>query len=111
MNVTREEQGKQTSVMAGTIGKPVPITTADEVNLARKQLSELLERNPSGVVAVSKNEDGWHVSLEMIERKAIPDHMDLLARYDVLLDMEGNLVKFHRGDLRTRSETTKYEIE
>ena len=85
------------------------LTTAQAVDRAKKQLSEFVERKPSGVIAVSKDEEGWHISLEMLERKAIPDHMDLLAKYDVLLDEEGNIVKFDRGDLRTRSEVTKYE--
>jgi len=87
------------------------LTTAQAVDQAKKQLSELIEREPSSVTAVSKDEEGWHVSVEILERKAIPEHMDLLARYDVLLDEEGSIVKFDRGDLRTRSEATKYEAE
>jgi len=87
------------------------LTAAQVIDRAKKQLSELVERKTSSVTAVSKDEEGWHVSLEMLERKAIPDHMDLLARYDVLLDEEGNIVKFDRGELRTRSESTKYERE
>jgi hypothetical protein len=85
------------------------LTTVQAIDRAKKQISELIERKPSSVLAASKDEEGWHVSLEMLERKAIPDHMDLLARYDVLLDEEGNVVKFDRGDLRSRSEATKYE--
>ena len=85
------------------------LTVTQVIEQAKKQLSELIERKPSSVIAVFKDEEGWHVSLEMLERKAIPDHMDLLARYDVLLDEEGNIVKFDRGDLRTRGETTKKE--
>jgi len=87
------------------------LTAAQAIDRAKKQVSDLIERKPSSVTAVSKDEEGWHVALEMLERKAIPDHMDLLARYDVLLDEEGNIVKFDRGDLRTRSEATKYEEE
>ena len=87
------------------------LTTAQAAEQAKKQISELIEREASGVTSVSKDEEGWHISLEMLERKAIPAHMDLLATYDVLLDEEGNVVKFDRGDLRTRSEATKYEEE
>jgi hypothetical protein len=83
------------------------LTATQAVDQAKTQLSNLIERKPSGVIAVSKDEEGWHVSLEMLERKAIPEHMDLLARYDVLLDEEGNMMKFDRGNFRTRSETTK----
>jgi hypothetical protein len=85
------------------------LTVAEAVEKAKKQLSDLIERKPSSVAAVSKDEEGWHITLEMLERKAIPDHMDLLATYKVLLDEEGNVVKFDRGDLRTRGEPTKYE--
>lgn len=85
------------------------LTAAQAIERAKKQLSDLVERKPSSVTAVSKDEEGWHVSLEMLERKAIPDHMDLLARYDVLLDDEGNVVNFDRGGLRTRGAATKYE--
>ncbi len=85
------------------------LTTAQAIDRVKKQLSDLVERQLSSVLAVSKDEEGWHISLEMMERKAIPDHMDLLARYDVLLDDEGNVVNFDRGDLRTRGEATKSE--
>jgi len=87
------------------------LTPAQAIDHAKKQLSELIGRDTSSVIAVSKDEEGWHILLEMLERKAIPDHMDLLAQYNVLLDEEGNIVKFNRGDLRTRSEATKYEEE
>ena len=87
------------------------LTTAQAAERAKKQISELIERQTSSVTAVSKDEKGWHVSLEMLERKAIPERMDLLASYDVLLDEEGNVVEFDRGALRTRGEATKYEEE
>ncbi|NQT48283.1 MAG: gas vesicle protein [Chloroflexi bacterium] len=87
------------------------LTTNQAIDQAKKQLSDLVERKPSSVVAVSRDEEGWHVSLEMLEKKSIPDRMDLLARYDVLLDDEGNVMKFNRGDLRTRGDATKYEGE
>ncbi len=88
-----------------------PTTAAKVIEQAKKQLSELIERKPSCVIAVAKDEEGWHISLEMLERKAIPDQMDLLARYNVLLDEEGRLVKFDRVGMRTRGEATKYEEE
>lgn len=87
------------------------LTTVQVVDRAKKQLSELIDRKPSAVTAVSKDDGGWHVSVEMLEKKSIPDGMDLLAEYEVVLDDEGNIVKFDRGDLRTRSEATKHEEE
>jgi len=87
------------------------ITAAQAIDQAKKQIGELIERKPSSVLSVSRTEEGWNISVEMLERKAIPDHMDLLARYDIRLDEEGNVVKFDRGDLRVRGEPTKYNTE
>ncbi|MDO9575594.1 MAG: gas vesicle protein GvpO [bacterium] len=87
--------------------------TADKViEGAKEQLSALIDRKPSGVVAVSRDEKGWHVSLEMLEKTSIPDGMDLLAIYETLLDDEGKLVKFDRKQLRHRGDVEKtYEEE
>lgn len=87
------------------------LTAAQAIEQAEEQLNKLIDRKTSCALGVSKDEEGWHVSLEMLERKAIPEHMDLLAQYDVLLDEDGNIVKFERGDIRHRSDTTKYEKE
>ena len=45
------------------------------------------------------------VSLEALERKAIPDTMDVLGLYEVRLDSDGNLLGFARKKLRKRGET------
>jgi hypothetical protein len=87
------------------------LTATQAIKQAKKQLSELIDRKTSCALGVSKDEEGWHVSLEMLERKAIPEHMDLLAQYDVLLDEDGNIVKFERGDIRHRSDTAKHGKE
>ncbi len=87
------------------------LTTVQVVDRAKQQLSRLIDRKPSGVMSVSKDDRGWHVSLEMLEKKSIPDGMDLLAKYEVVLDEAGNILKFDRRDLRTRSEATKHEEE
>jgi hypothetical protein len=45
------------------------------------------------------------VSLEAVERKAIPETMDVLGLYEIRLDSEGNLQSFERKKLRKRGET------
>ena len=40
-----------------------------------------------------------------LERKAIPDTMDVLGLYEVRLDSEGTLLGFERKKLRKRGET------
>jgi len=45
--------------------------------------------------------------LEAVERKAIPDTMDVLGLYEIRLDSEGNLQNFERKKLRKRGETAE----
>ena len=79
---------------------------ADEIiNKAQEEFAKLSKLPVNAVVGLSKTEDGWAVSLEALERKAIPDTMDLLGRYEVRLDSEGNLLGFERKKLRKRGET------
>jgi len=58
----------------------------------------------SSVTAVSKTEDGWLVTIELVERSAVPDTMDLLGVYEVLLDPEGELTSYERTRMRRRCD-------
>jgi hypothetical protein len=83
--------------------------TGEVADVAQKELAKLTKLEPSGIRGVSKDEEGWHVTVEMIEKKSIPDGMDLLALYEVTLDEEGNVLKFERGKLRKRGDTGEEE--
>ncbi len=63
-----------------------------------------LKLRVSGVTAVSKTEEGWRVSVELVERAAVPDTMDLLGVYEVQLDREGDLVGYERVRIRRRCD-------
>jgi len=77
--------------------------------VAQKELANLTKLEPSGIKGVSRDEEGWHITVEMIEKKSIPDAMDLLALYEVILNNEGNVIKFERGRLRKRNDTGEEE--
>ena len=62
----------------------------------KEQLVELTHLKPDTISGVSKDEQGWHITVEMIEMKRIPDGSDMLATYETLADDEGSLVNFHR---------------
>jgi len=59
----------------------------------------------SSTLGAKKTEEGWQVMIEMIEKHSIPDQMDILARYEVSLDDQGNLLAFKRRGLRKRADT------
>lgn len=73
---------------------------------AKEELSKLTGLKPSTIIEVSRKEEGgWRVSLEMIEREAIPEVMDILGIYESWLDEDGNLLGFERKKLRKRGDT------
>jgi hypothetical protein len=78
---------------------------AQLVNKLVTEFPPLINLKPSSVVAISRSEDGWVVSIEMIEKKSIPDSMDVLGCYEVSLDGSGNIRDFSRVRLRRRGDT------
>ena len=78
----------------------------DEVTKkAQEDFARLSKIPVDGVIGLSKTDEGWVVSLEALERRAIPDTMDVLGLYEIRLDDEGNLLGYDRKKLRKRGET------
>jgi len=79
-------------------------TVGQVVERAREEIARLTGQPIAGVVSCVQEGERWRVTLETLERKAIPDSSDLLAAYAVLLDEGGHLVNFQRLRLRRRGE-------
>jgi len=75
------------------------------VEKARKEFIGLGKKPADGVTGLSKTDGGWTILLEALERKAIPDTMDVLGLYELRMDDEGNLLGLDRKKLRKRGET------
>ena len=75
------------------------------VKKAQEEFASLSKLPVNAVIGLAKREEGWVVSLEAVERRAIPDTMDVLGLYEVRLDNEGNLLGFERKKLRKRGDT------
>jgi len=72
---------------------------------AEKELKAVMGLEVSSITGVSKvKDDGWQVTVELIERKAIPDTQDLLGLYEVRLDEDGHLISFDRKKVRHRMD-------
>jgi len=76
---------------------------------AREQLAQLTGLKPETVSALSKDEEGWHVTVEFVELKRIPEATDVLASYQALLDDEGNLLRYQRTRRYLRGEVMEQE--
>jgi len=79
--------------------------------IAREVMSKLTELEFDGVRGLSKNDGKWLVTVELIERKSIPDAQDLLGGYEVAIDEEGgDVLSFERKTLRKRGDTEIKEL-
>lgn len=63
---------------------------------ASQRLEQLTGHPVEGVSAVSREEHGWRVRVDVVEVARIPDTTSLLATYEVDLDPDGRLLGFHR---------------
>ncbi|MBU4349713.1 gas vesicle protein [bacterium] len=81
------------------------------IEIGREELSRVTGLEISTTLATVKDERGWRITIEMIEKHSIPDQMDILATYDVILDDDGKLVEFYRRGLRKRVDTETEEVE
>lgn len=86
------------------------MTTAPKIaQRAKEQLAQLTGLKPDTVSALSKDEQGWHVTVELVEMKRIPTATDVLASYQALLDDEGNLLSYQRTRRYLRGEVMEQE--
>jgi len=87
------------------------MTVSELIERAREEMSKITKLELSTTLGAAKDEKGWRISLELVEKHSIPDQMDILAIYDVRLDDDGNLLEFKRGRLRKRIDTGEVETE
>jgi hypothetical protein len=81
------------------------MNTEEITKKAQDEFARLNKLPVNAVIGLAKVEDVWVVSLEALERKAIPDTMDVLGLYEIRMDGDGNLLGFERKRLRKRGET------
>jgi len=74
---------------------------------AREELVKMTKLPLSGVIGTAREDNGWMVTIEMVEKKSIPDSMDILGTYEVKVNDQGQIADFQRVKLRKRSQTTE----
>ncbi|WP_063045267.1 gas vesicle protein GvpO [Nocardia pseudovaccinii] len=76
--------------------EPPPITAAQASAAAIEILVELTSKHVEGVTSMEPIEDGWLVEMEVLEDRRIPSSGDMLALYELELDLDGNLLAYRR---------------
>jgi Gas vesicle synthesis protein GvpO/Gas vesicle protein G len=83
-----------------------PLTVFQVLDSATRAIA-MLKLRVSAVTSVSRDEDGWKVTAELIERKGVPDTNDLLGIYDLRLDQAGNVQRYERTRMRRRGDLNR----
>ncbi len=81
------------------------------IESAREEISRITGLELGSTLSTAQDERGWLVSLEVVEKHSIPDQMDILAVYDVILDADAKLLEFNRRSLRKRVDVETEAVE
>ena len=70
----------------------------DAVRAARDQLAQLTGMSAESASSLARNEadDGWALTIEVLELERVPDTASLLASYEVAVDDRGTLTGYRR---------------
>ncbi len=75
------------------------------IDSARRQLQELIGTEVESVSSFERVDDGWCVTLEVVEMRRVPDSTDVLSSYQVVLDGDDcNVVRLDRTRRYRRSQ-------
>jgi hypothetical protein len=72
--------------------------------MAVEAIESVLNRKAETVVSMSKEAEGWKVTVEVLERRAVPDTQDILGRYELMLNEEGDLLGYRQVLIRRRQD-------
>lgn len=71
---------------------------------AKQRLADTTGLKPITITRANKDNEGWHVGLDMLELSRIPTATDVIGDYDVLLTEDGRMLQFERRRTRLRGE-------
>jgi len=71
---------------------------------------DLIGNQIDGIIGVSPSEDGWQVTVEVVERKSVPDTQDIIGRYELDLNSDRSVSGYRRLDRYRRADTDKGEF-
>lgn len=74
------------------------------VRNAREQLEEVVGVQTESTSALTTDDDGWTVRVEVLELERVPDTTSILATYSVQLDQNGDLLSYERVNRYARGQ-------
>lgn len=83
----------------------------DVLERAKTQLEEVTGLKMISASKSYRDEQGWHVRLDMLEMSRIPTATDVLGDYEMLLAEDGSMLRFERQRTRLRGDPMEEERE
>ncbi|GGR98644.1 gas vesicle protein [Streptomyces aureoverticillatus] len=78
---------------AASDDRPGPVAV---LRKAREQLAELTGLTPESASSLERTDEGWDLTVEVLELARVPETMSLLATYAVTVDPQGELTGYRR---------------
>ena len=72
------------------------LTARRAARTALRQIVELTAKRAESITGVERREDGWTVSIEVVEDRRIPSSADILGTYETRIDADGELISYRR---------------
>jgi hypothetical protein len=99
------KSGGSSSNKSGGSSSKKQRSARDVVGDVAEHFQELIGRPIEAVLGVEKDGDEWSVSVEVLELERIPNTTDVLGKYDVTLDGDGEIVSAKRTRRYLRSQS------
>ena len=89
---------------SGSNDEGAGISGREAIQHAREQLEEMMGRPVEAVLGMERDEDGWMVTVQVVELARIPNSTDVLGSYAVDVDGGGDVVGYRRTKRYYRSQ-------
>jgi hypothetical protein len=97
-----------------TAPTPAPVDPSSSGALTMGQVIEcavralaVLKMRVSSITSVMPEDDNWRVTMELVERRGVPDTSDVLGLYELRLDRTGNVLRYERTQMRRRCDFSR----
>ncbi|MET7768348.1 gas vesicle protein [Nocardia sp. NPDC005366] len=85
--------------------QPPPLNAVQAATAAIEHLVELTAAEVQGATSIEPTDQGWTVEVEVLADRRIPSSADMMALYEVEIDLDGNLLAYRRTKRYSRGSS------
>ncbi|RRJ29538.1 gas vesicle protein [Halocatena pleomorpha] len=77
----------------------------------REVAPDLIGRDLDGIASIHRNDETWTVAVDVVERHSVPDTQDIIGRYEIHLDPNGEIREYDRTSRYRRGDTGLVNVD